>query len=43
MNDVVVDEVIYIDEKSYQQFKKKMGKSDDYFCFKELQLLMKLR
>lgn len=32
-----------IDEKSYQQIKKKMGKSDDYFCFKEIELLMELR
>ena len=36
MKDVVVDEVFYIDEKSYQQIKKDMNKSDDYFCVSEI-------
>ena len=44
--DVVKDEVIkelnYIDEKKYQQFKKKMGKKGDYFSFKELEILQKM-
>ena len=31
MRDVVVDEIIYIDEKRYQQFKQELGKEDDYF------------
>lgn len=43
MKDVVVDEIIYVDEKSYQQIKKDMCKSDDYFNLKEIYLLMKLR
>ena len=43
MKDVVVDEIIYIDEKIYQQIKNDMCKSEDYFYFDEIQLLMKLR
>ena len=38
---VVKDEVIYIDEKSYQQLKKEMNKSNDYFSFKEIVRLSK--
>jgi hypothetical protein len=44
--DVVENEIIkelnYIDEKKYQQFKKKMGKKGDYFSFKELEILQKM-
>ena len=36
MRDVVVDEIIYIDEKKYQDVKKYMRKSDDYFNIKEI-------
>lgn len=41
MRDVVVDEIIYIDEKSYQQLKNKMCKSDDYFSFDEVKSCQK--
>lgn len=38
--DVVENEIIkklnYINEKEYQQLKKKMNKSNDYFNFKEI-------
>ena len=33
---VVKDEVIYIDEKSYQQLKEKLCKKDDYFYIDEI-------
>lgn len=35
MKDVVLKETIFIDEESYQQIKKNMCKSDDYFTEKE--------
>ena len=41
MRDVVVDEIIYIDEESYQQTKKEMCKSDDYFSGNEVEKLSK--
>lgn len=41
MKDVVVDEVVYIDETSYQQFKKDMCKTDDYFSYQELVILLR--
>lgn len=41
MRDVVVDEIIYIDEEIYQQFKKEMCKSDDYFSCNEAEKLSK--
>lgn len=43
MREVVVDEIIYIDEESYQQLKKVMCKSDDYFKLDEICVLIKLR
>ena len=36
MEDVVVDEIIYIDEKTYQKLKKELGKEDDYYNMKEI-------
>ena len=36
MRDVVVDEIIYIDEESYQKLKKELGKEDDYYNMKEI-------
>lgn len=36
MRDVVVDEIIYIDEKSYQLLKETLNKKDDYFNMKEI-------
>jgi len=36
MKDVVVDEIIYIDEKSYQKLKKELDKEDDYYNMKEI-------
>ena len=36
MKDVVVDEIIYIDEESYQKLKKELGKEDDYYNMKEI-------
>lgn len=36
MRDVVVDEIIYIDEKVYQKLKKELGKEDDYYKMKEI-------
>ncbi len=35
MKDVVLEETIFIDEKTYQQIKKNMCKKDDYFTEKE--------
>lgn len=31
-----VKKVVFIEEKTYQQIKKKMGKTSDYFSEKEL-------
>ena len=36
MNDVLMNEVIYIDEESYQKLKKEMCKSEDYFYLDEI-------
>ena len=36
MRDVVVDEIIYIDEESYQQLKKELHKEDDYYNMEEI-------
>ena len=36
MRDVVVDEIIYIDEESYQLLKETLNKKDDYFNMKEI-------
>ena len=36
MKNVVVDEIIYIDEKSYQKLKKELDKEDDYYNMKEI-------
>ena len=38
---VVVDEIIYIDEERYEQLKKEMCKSDDYFSLDEVEKLSK--
>ena len=32
-----MNDVIFIDEESYQQIKKKLGKEDDYFTKKEFE------
>lgn len=32
-----MNDVIFIDEESYQQIKKKLGKKDDYFTEKEFE------
>lgn len=37
MEDVVLDEVIYIEEKSYQQIKNELCKNEDYFYTKEIE------
>lgn len=37
MEDVEMNNVIFIDEESYQQIKKKLGKEDDYFNEKEFE------
>jgi len=37
MNNIELKKEIFIDEKNYQQAKKKMGKKDDYFSEKELE------
>ena len=41
MREVVVNEIIYIDEISYQQLKKDMCKNDDYFTCNEVEKLSK--
>lgn len=33
--EIVIQEIEFIDEKTYQQFKKKMCKNDNYFDIKE--------
>lgn len=32
----IMNELNYIDERKYQQFKHKIGKKSDYFSFKEI-------
>jgi hypothetical protein len=32
-----MNDVIFIDEKTYQQIKEKLGKTDDYFTEKEFE------
>ena len=41
VKDVVIEKV-FIDEKSYQQLKKKMCKSNDYFSLEELNIIQKM-
>ena len=38
MRDVVLNEIIYINEESYQQIKKELSKIDDYYNMKEIKL-----
>ena len=45
MKKVVEDEIVeelFIDEKSYQQLKKKMCKSNDYFSLEEINNIQKM-
>lgn len=35
----VLQKAIYVEEKTYQQIKKELGKSDDYFSLEELKKL----
>ena len=37
---VVLDEVIYVEEKDYQKVKKKLGKGNDYFSIAEINVLL---
>lgn len=37
MNNIELNKEIFIDEKKYQQAKKKMGKKNDYFSERELE------
>jgi hypothetical protein len=37
MEDVKMNDVVFIDEESYQQIKEKLGKEDDYFTEKEFE------
>lgn len=36
MNDVILNEVVYIDEKSYQKIKNELGKKNDCFSINEI-------
>lgn len=38
MRDGVVDEIIYIEEKSYQKLKEELCKKNDYFSIQEINL-----
>ena len=42
MEDVEMNDAIFINEESYQQIKKKMGKEDDYFTEKEIEDYVKI-
>lgn len=41
--EIVMQEIEFIDESTYQQYKKKMCKSDDYFNVKEWDEILKHR
>lgn len=36
MNNILIEEVLFIEEDEYQKMKKELNKNNDYFCLKEI-------